>query len=129
MENTHHQYGHTLLRLTLGGMFIYTGFTKLLNPSGVTGMLTHLGFPAPAFWTWLLLLSEIVFGFCVLIGYKVKYTVWPLIIVLAVATFTVVTPNLANPGSGVTLSFHLLGIASLLSLALTGPGKIAIDKE
>ena len=128
MDRKYHEYGHTLLRLALGIMFIIAGFNKFSNPDGPIGMLTGLGFPAPTFFAWLLLLSEIVFGALVLIGWKVKYTVWPLVIVLAVAAFTVVIPNLSKSGP-IILMFHLLGIAALISLALTCPGKIAVSKE
>ncbi len=128
MDKKYHEYGHTLLRLALGVMFLLAGINKLMNPDGPIGMLTGLGFPAPAFFAWLLLLSEIIFGAAVLIGWKTKYTVWPLVIILAIATFTVVIPNIGK-GGPINLMFHLLGIASLISIALTGPGKIAISKE
>ena len=49
MEGKTHNYGLTLLRVVLGLLFIVPGVSKLLNPSGPTGMLTGLGFPAPAF--------------------------------------------------------------------------------
>ena len=90
-------------------------------------MLTNLGFPAPAFFAWLLLLSELIFGISVLVGWKVKYTVWPLVIVMLVATWTVVIPNME--GSYVSLMFHLITAAGLVSIYLTGPGAMAVDKN
>lgn len=114
-------YGPTLIRITLAVLFLYTGITKLMNPSGISGMLTNLGFPAPIILGWIVLLSEIIFGLALLVGWKVKYAVWPLIIILLVAVFKVVLPN--TNGNYVNLLFHILGVAALSSLYLTGPGK------
>jgi len=119
--------GPTVLRIALGLLFIVPGLTKLMAPSGVIGMLGSLGFPAPAFWGWLLLLSEIIFGLALVFGFKVKWTVWPLVIVLLVATFTVYVPKLGTPeGNPVQVLFHLLGMAGLVSLFFTGPGRWAV---
>lgn len=129
MEKQYNRYGPTLLRLALGIMFLIAGYNKIKGPDNVTGMLTNMGFFAPVFFAWILILSELIFGLTILIGWKVKYTVWPLVIILAVAIIKVVIPNLAQPGGPTNLSFHLLGIATLISLALTGPGEIAVSKE
>ncbi len=129
MEKQYSRYGPTLLRLALGVMFLIAGYGKIKGPNNIVGMLTNMGFFAPMFFAWVLILSEIIFGLTVLIGWKVKYTVWPLVIILAVAIIKAVIPNLAQPGGSINLLFHLLGIAALISLALTGPGEIAVSKE
>src|SRR3989338_10219195 len=82
-------YGAAVLRIALGLLFVLPGLGKLMNPAMIAGMLGGLGFPAPAFFGWLLLLSEIVFGALLIVGWKVKYAIWPLVIVLFVATLTV----------------------------------------
>lgn len=123
-------YGPTVLRLVLGFLFIIPGITKLMNPSGIIGLLGNLGFPAATFFGWLLLLSEIIFGIAILVGYKTRYTVWPLIIVFAVVVIIISIPQAIQSPSAVTsLLFHLLGIAVLVSLFLTGPGALAIGKK
>ncbi len=118
-------YGPLLLRISIAALFLYTGITKLMNPTGPITMLSNLGFPAPTLLAWILLLSEIIFGLAVLVGWRLKYTVWPLIIILLVAIYKVSLPN-AN-GNYVNLLFHILGIAALLSLSRTGPGKYSIE--
>ena len=107
------------------GLFLYAGITKLLNPAFPAEMLTNLGFPASNFLAWVLLLSEILFGFAILLGWKLKYTVWPLVIILVVAVFKVSIPS--AQGNYISVLFHILGIMALLSLYFTGPGKIAAE--
>ena len=124
------QYASSILRLVLGPLFIIPGIMKLTNPGMIIGMLGGLGFPVPVFWGWLLLLSEIFFGTSVLVGWKVRYTVWPLVIVLVVATITVHLPSMAtNPMGLLDVLFRLLGIAALINLHLNGPGAVAVSEE
>jgi len=124
------QYGPSLLRLTLGPLFIIPGVMKLMNPSMIVGMLGQMGFPAPTFFGWLLLVSEIFFGASVLAGWKIKFTVWPLVIVLFVATITVHIPSMAtNPMGLIDVLFRLLGIAALVSLVFTGQGAVAVQED
>ncbi|MEK6953120.1 MAG: DoxX family protein [Nanoarchaeota archaeon] len=119
-----------LLRLGLGIMFLFTGISKLLNPSAIIGMLSGLSFPIPTFFGWILLLSEIIFGALVLIGWKVKYTIWPLVIILLVATLTVFVPQIGkDPMAMISVFFHIIGILALISISLSGAGKWAIDKR
>mgnify|MGYP001580339444 FL=1 len=120
-------YGPALLRLTLGLLFIIPGIMKLLNPSTIIELLGKIGFPGAAFWGWLVLLSEIIFGIAVLIGFRIKYTVWPLALILVVAILTVHIP--AMNGNPLNVVFHLLALASLISLSLTGPGTLAVSRD
>lgn len=120
-------YGPTIIRVIVGLFFLVMGTLKLLDPSMPAGMLSGLGFPAPMFFAWILLLSEIIFGLALLLGYMTKYVVWPLTIVLVVAVLTVVLPGFTM-GSIANLFWHLLGIGALVSLYLTGPGELAIGQ-
>ena len=126
-KETYHMYGHTLLRVTLGFLFLAAGINKFSNPEGVAGMLAGIGFPIASIFAWILILSEVIFGLCIFIGYKVKYTAWPLVVIMIIAGLFVSLPN-----GGVTSSsflFHLVSAAGLVTVAWTGPGKLAIIKE
>ena len=126
-EKGNHMLGHTLLRVVIGLLFLVSGIKKILAPDMVIGMVGKIGFPIAPFFAWVLILAEVIFGTLVLVGYKVKYTSWPLAIVLAIAWILVVIPN---GGIGSTNSFfHLMGIAGLITIALTGPGKWALTKK
>ncbi len=121
------EYGPSLLRLTIGMIFLFTGISKLMNPAGITGMLGNLGFPGAAFWAWIVILSEMLGGLALLAGWKVKYAVWPLVVIMVVAVLMVSLQQ--DSINWVNVFFHLITTSGLISLALTGPGKIAVEKE
>lgn len=122
-------YGLAILRIVTGLLFLLPGIMKLMDPAGITGMLSGLGFPAPSLFAWVLLLSEIVFGASLIVGWKTKYTTWPLIIVLAVATLTVALPGaMENPMGWINVLFHLVGIGALIAIFSDGPGVWSISK-
>ena len=123
----YHMLGHTLLRVTIGLMFVFAGYGKIIDPSKPIGMVTNLGFPMPVAFAWILILSELIFGAAVLLGAKVKYTVWPLVVVMLVAWSMVSIPSQGFMASGTM--FHLVTIAGLVTIALTGPGKWAVTKN
>jgi putative oxidoreductase len=121
------QYAPTVLRVFLGLLFLIPGLSKLFNPSGIIGMLGGLGFPAASLFGWIVILVEVFFGLAILLGYRLKQTVWPLVIVMLVAMITVTIPSwLKNPASAGSLLFHLLAIGGLVSLYFSGAGKYAI---
>src|SRR3989344_2791379 len=99
-----------VLRVGLGVMFLYAGVMKLLDPSIISGMLGGIGFPAPTFWAWVLIVFEVLGGLALVIGLQMKYTTIPLAIILLVATLTV---HLANPGVALQHVALLLGVVSL----------------
>lgn len=114
-------YAPTLLRVLVGVLFLVQGVRKLMNPGGPAGMLENFGFPLPVVFAWILLLSEIIFGAAVLSGWKVKYTVWPLVIVMIVAILTPAVEGF------VPIMYHLIIVGALVSVYLTGPGKYAFE--
>ena len=125
MESRYIRYAPLFLRVPLAGLFLLAGIGKLLNPGGPTGMLQSLGFPVAGFFAWVLLLSEIVFGLSILVGWKVKYTAWPLAFILLVAVLLVTLPS----GNWSSVFFHLLGIGSLVSLTIIGSGALSADRS
>ena len=120
-------YGPTALRLGLGVLFIFMGLGKLQNPSAVTGMLQSIGFPVAIFWTWLLLLSEIIFGAAILIGFKVKFTTIPLIVIILIAIVTIQLKGLPQSQPQLLKDWSIF--MGLIALMLLGPGKLAVSKN
>jgi uncharacterized membrane protein YphA (DoxX/SURF4 family) len=82
-------------RWLLGLLMLVPGLMKLfvMKPSAVVSMLSGIGFPAASFFAWVLILSEIVFGIAILANWKMEYSVWPPIIIMLVAAFTVAWGN------------------------------------
>src|SRR3990167_6742709 len=102
-------------RVLLGLLLVIPGVTKLFitGPDGVVEMLSGIGLFswAPAFWAWVLMLSEVVFGLAILANYQLKYTVIPPVIILLVAAFAF------NIGNASSLLLHLVAVAGYLMLA------------
>jgi putative oxidoreductase len=115
-------YVPTLLRIGIAFLFIPSGIKKLLSPSNFANFLNQIGIPVPAFFTWIVLLSEILFGLAVLAGWNIKYAIWPLLIILIIAMIFVTIPS----GDFSGIAFHLLAILVLISLFLVGAGKISL---
>ena len=93
-------------------------------------MLSSLGFPIVGFLGWILLLLEIIFGALVLLGWKIRYAVWSLVVVLAVAALTVFVPKISvDPMAMISVFLHIIAITALISLSLTGPGIWAVGRR
>lgn len=82
-------------RILLGLLMLIPGLLKLfvMKPAAIEGMLSGIGFPVPMFFAWVLILSEIVFGIAILANWKMEYSVWPPIVILLIAAFTVYWGN------------------------------------
>jgi len=122
-------YAPTVLRIFLGLLFLAPGLMKLMNPDSIIGMLGGMGFPLAALFGWIVIISEVLGGLALILGYKVKWAVWPLVIVLLVATITVAIPGLSAPMGAIGLLWHILGIAGLISVFLSGAGALSLEKK
>jgi putative oxidoreductase len=128
------------LRLIVGYGFAEHGFAKLLRGAGnFTGILHAMGVPIPHVFAWITIVTEIVGGFCILLGALVPIVSIPMAIVLLVAIFTVhlpygfssiklqaITPSGAHFGQP-GYETDLLYLACLLALVLGGSGPFAVD--
>ena len=126
------KYGTTFLRISLGSLFFIAGITKLIDLSGIISMVEGMGFPDPfnIYFGVLTMLSELIFGFTLLIGYNMKISVIPLIIITITATFGIHLPNIDQGAMIIVIILlHLVTIAALISLVTSGPGPLSIDSE
>ncbi len=115
------EYGPFALRIGIGGIFVITGIMKLMNPPMIVGMLESLGFPAPSFWAWLLILVELLCGAAVLTGFRLKWAAVPLAIVMFVAI-------VVNLDQIMIVLNNLVILSGLVSLWLSGAGAWALSK-
>lgn len=128
------------LRLIVGYGFIAHGCAKVINgPDSFAASLHGLGVPAPYLMAWVTIGLELLGGLAVLVGAYIPLISLPLSVILLVAAITVhlpygfssiklraVTangPQFGPPG----YETNLLYIAALVTLALGGPGPLALD--
>lgn len=118
--------GPLLVRLTLGLVFVTTGWGKLHNLDGVTEFFRSLGIPAAGFHAAFVSSIELVGGLMLIAGLGTRIASALLIGVMAVAIWTAKLPelhglvDLAN-----TIEFTYL--AMFVWLVVHGPGAVSID--
>jgi len=119
--------GPTLARLTLGVVFIGTGWGKLHGLGKVTDFFTELGIPAPAFNAVLAASAELICGALLLVGLLSRLAAIPLIVVMTVAILTAKLENLH--GISDLLGFEeWTYIVLALWIAVAGPGPLSLDR-
>jgi putative oxidoreductase len=130
----------TVIRLALGVVFAAHGAQKLFGvwggggPSGTAAYFTQLGL-APAFPLALFVgLVEFLGGLMLIAGAFTFVVAALLTVSMCVAVWTVHLPYgfflnwTITPGVGHGIEFNLVLLAALLSLMITGPGALSVDR-
>jgi putative oxidoreductase len=118
--------GPTLARLTVGVVFVGTGWGKLHSLPDVTSFFTDLGIPFPAFNARLTACTEFFGGLLVLLGLGTRLASLPLAFTMVIAILTAKRANI----DGIT---SLLGfeewsyLVFFLWIALAGAGPLSLD--
>jgi putative oxidoreductase len=73
-------------RVGLGALFAWSGARKLMDPTGLTGMLTSKGWPAPMAMAYLAGAVEVIGGVLLVIGLKARSAAFALIVFTIIAT-------------------------------------------
>jgi putative oxidoreductase len=113
-------------RLSVGLLFMSTGWGKVHSLDKVTHFFESLHIPAPGFNAVLVGYSELVCGTLLVVGLATRLATVPLIVSMIVAILTAKLPDLHN-------LFDLVGfdeftyLCVLVMIAIIGPGKVAID--
>lgn len=128
------------LRLIVGYGFVAHGHAKVINgPEHFAASLQALGVPQPHLMAWMTIGFELLGGLAVLAGAFIPLISLPLTVILLVAALTVHLPygftsiklravTAAGPQFGPPgYETNLLYIAALATLALGGPGPLALD--
>lgn len=112
--------GLLLLRVTVGVIFIYHGWTKLGNMEPVVGMFTDLGFPIPAVFAYVIAIAELLGGIGAVLGIMTKVAGLGLAIIMLGALLVVhVGGGEFGPMAQATLA--LFGAS--MGMAAAGGGK------
>jgi putative oxidoreductase len=113
-------------RITLGVLFVSTGWGKVHDLEKVASFFTELGIPMPQVNAVLVSFVELVGGGLLLLGLASRLSALPLLASMAVAILTAQRENV----HGLPDLFGLVEwtyLALLLWVALAGPGKASLD--
>jgi putative oxidoreductase len=118
--------GPLAVRLSLGSVFIGTGWGKLHNLAQVTGFFTELGIPFPAVQAPMVSGIELVGGTLILLGLFTRFAALPLVLIMLVAIGTAKRPEI--DGIRTMLAFEeFTYLAGFLWLFVAGAGKASLD--
>lgn len=114
------------VRITVGVVFMGTGWTKLQNLPGIVRNFAALGIPAPEILTPFVSGVEFVGGILLLAGLLTRFAAVPLMIVMVVA---VISAKLGDvDGLETFLGFEEVSYFVMFAwLAIAGPGPVSID--
>jgi putative oxidoreductase len=116
-----------LARITLGVLFMSTGWGKVHSLDKVTEFFTTLGIPAPAFHAILVSYVELVGGALILLGLLTRLAAVPLLVSMAVAIVTAQRDQVHGlPDLGGLVAWT--ACVRLAWLALAGPGRASLDQ-
>jgi putative oxidoreductase len=118
--------GPLALRLSLGAVFLGTGWGKLHDLPKVTSFFTDLGIPFPAAQAAMVSGIELVGGSLVLVGLFTRFAALPLMGVMTVAILTARRPEIDGIRS--LLAFEeFTYLAGFLWLFVAGAGRASLD--
>lgn len=118
--------GPLAVRLSLGAVFLGTGWGKLHNLEQVTNFFTELDIPFPAAQATMVSGIELVGGTLILLGLFTRFAALPLMGTMVVAILTAKRPEIEGIRS--LLAFEeFTYLAGFLWLFVAGAGKASLD--
>jgi putative oxidoreductase len=115
-----------LSRVTIGFIFIQSGWGKLHHLDKVTQFFASLGIPAPQLQAPFVSAVELGCGTLVLLGLFTRVASIPLIGTMVVAILTAKLKDVTDVGDFFSLSEYLF-IVLLVWLIVKGPGALSLD--
>jgi putative oxidoreductase len=116
----------TVARLTIGWVFLQSGWGKLHDLPKVVGFFTELGIPAPQFQAPLAATAEFVCGALILIGLFTRVATLPLIVTMTTAILTAKRADIHELSDLFGMAEYLY-IALCLYLGAHGAGPLSLD--
>jgi putative oxidoreductase len=113
-------------RLTVGVLFVSTGWGKVHNLGKVTEYFTQLGIPMPGFNATLASWTELLCGSLLVVGLASRLASLPLVVTMTVALLTAKADEIHGlPDLFGEVEWTYLAI--LLVIATVGPGRVSAD--
>lgn len=126
-------WAYALARVALAVLFLWSGFGKLVNVSGTAGYMKAQGMPMADVLVWVALLTELVAGAMLVLGYKARWAALALILFTAIATPVFHAYWAAPPGQVVMQQINFMKniaiIGGLLAIFAHGSGRVALDRS
>lgn len=110
-----HSYLRPLARILIGLLFIFSGFSKIVAFSAVSGMMGAAGFPAPGILLVVAIIIELAGGIMLAVGYRVREA--SIVLALFLVPTTLVFHVAAIDG---TQQGQMEIVATLKNLAIIG---------
>lgn len=127
IENLFEQNANLLAlvgRVFVGLAMASHGYGKLMGMKGFIGYLAKLGLPAPEVFAAMAMLTELLGGVLIAVGWKTRIASFTVMITMLVAAFMA---HGADPFSKQEKAL-LYGAVCLILMAF-GPGKFSLDKK
>ncbi len=117
----------TLTRITIGWLFLQTGWGKVHNLGQITDYFRSLGIPAPEIQAPLASATELVCGALILAGLFTRLASVPLIVTMTVALATAKKNDIHAVDDLFGIDEYLY-IVLLVYLGVAGPGPLSLDR-
>jgi putative oxidoreductase len=121
--------GLTILRVTVGIVFLVHGYQKLFTFGfhGVAGMFGHMGIPLPAFFAVVVTLVEFVGGLLLILGVATRIAAAFIAMdMLGVILFVHAKHGFFSPAG---VEFPLTLLAAAVCLTLAGGGALSLKRS
>lgn len=119
------------IRIVIGLIFFTEGLQKYIFPELLgTGRFAKIGFMDPSFWAYFTGTFEIICGVLVIIGFAIRISAMPLLIIIITAFITTKWPLLIQKGFWVMIHEYRTDFAMtvlLIYLIIFGAGKWSVD--
>lgn len=116
--------GFLLLRISVGVIFIVSGWGKLTGIGSIISLMTGIGLPVAAFWAYLVAFVEFLGGIAVILGVYTRFFAKLLAVIMLVALLTV---KIKSGFQAARIDIALLG--STLALTALGGGEWQLIKK
>ncbi len=116
-----------VLRVTVGLVFIQTGWGKVHNIGQVTEFFTSLHIPAPHLNALVASWTELLGGAALIIGLGTRLFSVPLAVTMVVAIFTAVLPDPDPDKVDLLRREELHYLVAFFALIFLGPGPLSLD--
>jgi putative oxidoreductase len=115
-----------LARLSVGLLFMQTGWVKLTQLDGVIDFFARLGIPLPQVQAPLVAALEVGCGTLLVLGLMTRLACVPLIVIMAAALGTAKAGEIHGVTDLFALADYLIAVL-LVWLAVAGTGRISVD--